>query len=355
MTGKIFLKPKNRFLSDRLFAKCDSCIKPDIYLILADEYAGRDELKNIFHYDNLGFENELKNRGFHITPGSYSNYNYTSFSMASFMNMDYLKNIKLIYKNHKSMIHCLEMINDNMAGNFFKKIGYDIINNSLFSFSHKAAKSKSSFIKNDISLVTSHTFTSRIQRDIAFNFLSFSADQRKKKFRLQKEVQLKTTSEYNNLMLENLNTAINISSSKPRFIYTHLFMPHYPYNFKETGEKNSFEILENEYNQTAYINYLAYSNTIFLQLIDTILHRSPKPPIIILLSDHGFKEFKTQVDPVFYFMNVNAVYLPNRKYNQFYNGMSNVNLFRAILNSEFGQHLPLLKDTAFFMKEKNIE
>ncbi len=103
------------------FFKCNYCTKPDTYLILADEYAGYNQLKNILHYDNSAFEKDLKNRGFHIVTESHSNYRYTPHSIASLMNMDYLKKIKLAYNNRKSVISCLDMINENLVGNFFKK------------------------------------------------------------------------------------------------------------------------------------------------------------------------------------------------------------------------------------------
>ncbi len=156
---------------------------------------------------------------------------------------------------------------------------------------------------------------------------------------------METVLKYNNLMLEKIKTEIASVSSKPRFIYTHLFMPHYPYYFDENGDRNNLTTVGNEYDQNAYKNYLIYSNKVFLQLIDTILKKSSKPPIIILLGDHGFRQFKNQRQANFHFMNLNAIYLPNRDYKLFYNGMSNVNLFRVILNSQFQQELPLLKDS----------
>ena len=38
------------------FINCNNCSKPDIYLIVADEYAGRKELEDIFHFDNSAFD-----------------------------------------------------------------------------------------------------------------------------------------------------------------------------------------------------------------------------------------------------------------------------------------------------------
>jgi hypothetical protein len=70
------------------------------------------------------------------------------------------------------------------------------------------------------------------------------------------------------------------------------------------------------------------------------------------MSDHGFKEFEKPVNEKYHFMNLSAVYFPNGNYFQSYEGLSNVNQFRLLLNSQFGQKLPLLKDSSFFLYEK---
>jgi hypothetical protein len=71
------------------FKPCDACTKPDIYLIIADEYADSASLAAVFQYNNTTFLQELRQRGFQILR-SRSNYNFTPFSMASMFAMDYL-------------------------------------------------------------------------------------------------------------------------------------------------------------------------------------------------------------------------------------------------------------------------
>jgi len=50
-------------------------------------------------------------------------------------------------------------------------------------------------------------------------------------------------------------------------------------------------------------------------------------------------------------MNLNSILLPGKNYNGYYNGMSNINQLRILLNNEFGQKLPLLKDSTIFIAE----
>ena len=87
------------------FTVCDTCSKPDIYLIVLDEYAGAKSLKDLFSFDNTEFEAQLTERGFHVLQNSRSNYNYTPFSMASMLNMHYLRLENTERKKHPMKGH----------------------------------------------------------------------------------------------------------------------------------------------------------------------------------------------------------------------------------------------------------
>src|SRR5690606_2753933 len=65
--GYLVVKSSSNGRKDQLpeeFTKCESCPRPDIYVIIAAEYAGDEQLRDIFGFDNSAFYNELKNRGF---------------------------------------------------------------------------------------------------------------------------------------------------------------------------------------------------------------------------------------------------------------------------------------------------
>ncbi|NIM93570.1 MAG: hypothetical protein GTO18_07650, partial [Anaerolineales bacterium] len=66
---------------------------PDIYYIILDAYAREDTLKEVYDYDNSTFVNALEDRGFYVVDQSRSNYSYTSLSIASSLNMDYVENL----------------------------------------------------------------------------------------------------------------------------------------------------------------------------------------------------------------------------------------------------------------------
>jgi len=128
-------------------------------------------------------------------------------------------------------------------------------------------------------------------------------------------------------------------------------MPHYPYYYDSIGKptpENQLGVNHNP-NKKAYIGYLIYANKKLLDLIDHIFSHSQNPPIVILMGDHGFREFTEKTDAKYYFMNLDAIYFPDRNYSKFYDSLSLVNQFRIILNSQFNQHLPLLKDSTSFL------
>lgn len=331
---------------DNIF-NCSQCNKPDIYFIIADEYAGEKELSDIFHFDNSAFADSLRQLGFFINDSSISNYNYTAHSLASILSMNYLINIEGRNKSKKDRNICHQLINNNPTIDILKLQGYDIKNLSVFMFNNELPPAYSPIILNGKRLLTSQTFLSRFDYDIRFNLVS--------KYKLEPEMR-----RFGNMQLNSVNYLLNETQAEaskkenhPKFVYTHLMMPHYPYLLDKNGNPTSPEmVLEgSQQKQKEYIGYLEYSNKRFLQLIDHILKSSPKPPVIVFMGDHGFRHFTTNIPSKYYFMNFNAVYLPSGNYNMFYKGASGVNQLRILFNSIFNQHLPLLKDSTILVKE----
>jgi hypothetical protein len=134
-------------------------------------------------------------------------------------------------------------------------------------------------------------------------------------------------------------------------------MPHHPYYFDSTGRELPFEQLtEHQKNdRNAYISYLVYTNKRLLALIDHIFQQASSPPIIILLSDHGFRQLPPDVARKYFFMNLIAVLLPGKDYSRFKPMMSNVNVIRSVLNSTFNQQLTMLPDSTIFYEEPQLD
>jgi hypothetical protein len=323
-------------------SECKNCYTPDIYLIIADEYSGYIELKDEFNFDNSAFLDSLKKREFYVVENSFSNYDQTYYSMASMFKMHYLDNLEKDSLSKKDINYCYSVINKNPVTSYLKEHGYQIKNYSIFPLDNQFTTTKQTFLLTGLSFITHETLISKIEADIGYHLIE------KFHFKPAIEANIKTyntTEENNKKLLGLLSTEIHNKSKNPRFVYTHLSMPHYPYYFDKNG--NRYPIQESASlltHKSRYIEYLQYCNTLFLTLIDSIQQHSLKPHIILFMSDHGFRMLPKEKRR-YQFMTINAVFYPDKKYGEFYSGMSNVNQFRIMLNKIFKQRLPLMKDS----------
>jgi hypothetical protein len=328
----------------RQVVACDTCSRPDVYVIVPDEYAGKQELEDIFSFDNSAFENELANRGFRVIGNTTSNYNATVYSLASLFGMHYPELTANHLVTQRDMLLCRNIINQNNTTRFFESKGYSFTNNSFFDFNGiEKAVTKYYFVSKRM-LFTSQTFIERFLKEASFNFFSKKTIQR-----------LETYDLVNDRTVDSLTRQTALSRSKePKFVYCHFTMPHHPYFFDRNGQPFHFSDSVGFYDRLRiqYTEYLQYTNKKLLSLIDHIKQHSARPPVILLASDHGFRQFYRKTDRKYYFMNFMAVHLPSGNYDGFYDGITPVNMFRQILNAQFSQRLPLLRDSTSFILEK---
>jgi hypothetical protein len=325
---------------------CDTCNQEDIHLIILDEYAGEAQLKEVFGFDNSAFVSTLKAKGFYVVDQSRGNYNYTELSTASLLSLDYLQNLN--GKNDNELYHIAStIINNNIFTGYLERLGYGINNFSIFDVNGTPAMN--THFKPKVSLITDQTLWTRLEKDVGFHLL----------YTLKLDFVLKRLNE--NIKKESLypvrimdsvvRTLSNKKGGGPQFYYTHLMLPHVPYYYNKNGQFIGLQrylhpgSLEEE--QKAYLEYLQYCNQKVLQFVEAILKNASRPPIILLMGDHGYRH--ETVERKYQFLTLNAVYFPDRQYKDFYKGMSHVNHLRLLLNNRFRQTLPLLKDTSFYL------
>jgi hypothetical protein len=254
--------------------------------------------------------------------------------------MDYIK-LKEGAQDYGSVSYSYNLIRKNHVMNYLAASGYRFYNCSIFDFDKQPANEYGAFLPYGVKLITSQTFTTRLEKDFHTDILAG---------KFGKALQKKYAYEYmhfNDGVLEQTRNIATRSVDAPKFVYTHLMMPHYPYYFDSSGKALPLEKLAGlrKANPKDYIGYLQYSNKKILGLIDHILAHSKRPPVIMVLGDHGFRHPDMKTDPRYDFMNLNAVYLPDGNYSGFSGNMTNVNQFRVLFNTLFKQQLPLLKDS----------
>jgi Sulfatase len=331
-------EPNNNFVNSS-GATSAQLHRPDIFFILLDEYSGDRLLKEHFKFDNRPFRNFLLERNFFVAANPASNYSYTPFSMAATFDMDYPKWIgKKSEIEAKDYTIAAKQISDSRALQFLRQFGYQVRNYSVFDIQDQQSIFDPGFLALKIKLISHKTMLERIRKAIfwgADNWTGLNAKER--------------ISKGNQKLIELTREASSEISSQPRFIYTHLMMPHPPYLFDSTGkeipsgpQKQTGKITGND-----YLQYLVYTNKVVGKLIDEILLASKGKAVIILLSDHGSREIGKD-DCEMLNSNFSGVYLPGHNYRFYYDSISNVNQFPALFNSLFQSKIPLLKDSCIF-------
>ena len=345
--GLFATRKKEKVVADlsQQLTTCGNCDKPDIYLLITDGYAGDTVLRSYFNYDNSAFISALKSRGFHVINHPISNYNFTVYTIASMFSMDYIRELdreKMV--TQQDIYLSRDLIGKNNFTDFLKKNGYDIENYSFMSPGGTKSRIRLSYFPPKRALFTSQTFVNRFSRNVGYHFPFYTR-------LFYRDIR---NAEYNNRVMDSLlKKTAAIQHSRPRFIFSQLILPHHPYYYDSLGNRrqnlDQSPIVEQE--KSDYIQYLVYTNKRLLNLIDSIQVNSKKPPIIMLMSDHGYRRFAGDQHKDFQFRTLNSIYLPGGDYTGFYDGMSNVNQMRVLLNTQFRQQLPMLKDSSSFLIE----
>ena len=324
--------------------------KPDIYFLLFDAYTSSKCLKEQYQYDNGDFDRFLTEKGFHIAYASRSNYKYTILSMPSIFNMDYLDKLKDVKGGPVAEYYYLsDLIKDNEFMDWLHSIGYDIVNCSIFDLRGHPSPITESLLPLQTRLITDQTFYSRFYRDVGWNFYQFTINPLS-----EEEINLSLNND--NKLIRLVGSASATPSTHPRFIYGHFNIPHPPYYFDKEGRPRKVAApyrATDEDRLQDYLDYLNYTNKRAEELIDTILKNTQGRAVIIFMGDHGLRYHdELGYNPLSFVQNQNAVYFPGKDYHLFYDSISGVNQFRVVLNSLFGQNLPLLKDSIVNVKDK---
>jgi hypothetical protein len=156
----------------------------------------------------------------------------------------------------------------------------------------------------------------------------------------------------NQKIIRSTLQTVSDTSSTPRFIYSHIEMPHPPFYYDGNRKEENKQKLWDQQNRPDIRSYLAYlprTNQVIKEIVNKIIDHAKKPVAIILLGDHGFR---IEQPKPFYFRNLNAVYLSSENYAGFYDSLTNVNEFKLVFNNLFKTSLPLTKDSTSFLFDK---
>jgi len=338
----------------------------DVYFIVVDAYSRADVQKKYLGMDISDFEQELEAIGFAVAKCSNSNYPETYMSMSATLNMDYLEKLdlpagkkKCIFKDCLTKSDLQPFIKRSLVRQKFEEMGYStvtfkIVNPYLdisdadyyFDFSKDT-----SVINKTETVFFYYLFLKTTALRPYLDYLEWQGILKPNAKPMAHEWLPVGTAfsdrNYNQykLTLYNLQSLENVYNLPgKKFVYAHLIITHEPFVFTPDG-KFRYPITADA---KAYRDQVQFANNRLLEIIKTIIKKSPTKPIIILQSDHGWVWGDQRNN------NLSAFYMPDSDNNIIYPEISNVNTFRIIFNEYFGTNYELLPDTTYYYSNTDI-
>jgi len=319
--------------------------KPDVYVIVFDEYMSTPGLRQALNYDNGYVDSFLKQRGFSVQSRSRSNYDLTLFSTASLLNTAYFpvtnaKHAVGVPNLHQSFVR----IYNNRLQDIFTKQGYRICNYSMFEMKDAPALrySEAGFFPYNRSLLTENTFY-----DVVLRSYRLSTEGGKLHFSPSRHYF--QSYNYNQQLAQDLAADAAVKSAKPSFYYVHFYTPHEPFYFNKNHRllsPDSALYVSDRSLPQFYTYNLEYASRKMFEVVNAILTHKKSNAIIVLLGDHGYRNNKLTYNSPLRCANLNAVYFPDRDYRSLYDSVTSVNTVRIVMNKALGTQYQLVPDSS---------
>ena len=338
---------------------------PDIYFIVADEYAHPDSMKEWYDYDNSEFINSLEDKGFFIASQSKTRSSQTPLCLAQILSMEYLTPGMTYDASKKGEGGCWGMITDSdeeypddpiWSDANYRRIAYSRVADFLWARGYEFVYFGCQIGVNrwDVYMEDS--------ADVYFNY--FRETETKWISEFQETLWTTTMlrpfyyylvgnpyeATYRRQTLYTLEHLKEMPEEQgPKFVFVHMMCPHTPIVFGPEGEYISSENRQNLTDKQFYLGQYIFMSTELEKVADALLEKSEIPPIIILQSDHGLRpRCRDPEGPDIgtdeWRKILNVMYLPGMDYSELSESISPVNTFRLIFSHYFGADYPLLED-----------
>ena len=343
------------YFEDHSFSISESGSLPNIYYIILDGYPRNDVLKKHVNFDNSEFTNLLKQRGFHVAENSHTNYSFSSPSISSTMNMNYINFlVDEVGEDSRDYNPILGkdfgLYADNQVIKNFKLMGYKVVKIGLAAtYLHEIPLADLSPCYKTIHLMDNRLFDAVGSTSMIGYFIERWAEEQQRQIILCDFEELPKISGY---------------FEEPVFVWSHIMLPHFPLIFGPNGEpitpgQSLLTMNHPEYTgsgwdiKTQFVQQIQFANKKSIEFIDKILENE-KQSIIIIQSDHGSAfginlQDPTDDDIIQRLSNLNAIYFPDEKYREaLTDDLTNVNTFRIVFNSYFGSDYEMLEDRTYW-------
>ncbi|GAB4092204.1 sulfatase-like hydrolase/transferase [Flaviaesturariibacter terrae] len=316
---------------------------PDIYYVVLDGYTASPVL-GLLGLDNSRTDSFLTRKGFYLAPGAQSAYNFTAFSLSSTFNLDYLQRVDTthLFYDNDYLPAVYSMFRSEWLP-ILRKEGYTCTNLSNFPMQGAPMELPPFDIWFQTSLYRPYNFLDFVNKSIGWHLprrlrirTSFDDDS----FERGRHAQLQ-------VLPQCIRQAVPSVTDAPRFVYAHFLVPHGPFNYDSTGHFRA----QHPEGFPGYLEHIGYANKLLRQTVDDIFRLQPKgrPFLLIVQGDHGVHHREPERRQLFFSV-LSAFYFSDGDYSRLSPGLSNVNTFRVVANTYFGQHFPLLPARTVYLK-----
>ena len=282
-------------------ARMSQVAGPDIYFIIPDGYQRADTLLDSYDYDNSAFIEGLQERGFYVASSSRSNYLNTNYSLNTSLNLMYYHEFpdQILLKSKYDL-------QTNYVSDFLRRLGYEIV---VFDSGSDDTNDQYAdiFVTPKSSQLESEQFINPFEQlllrttaaDLLFQGSSLDAGPGEASDVFAKAVNQELTQRRERITHAFGNLADYGANGDEQLLFSHIFLPHFPFLYGPGGEELQYHQNLNLYwyeiepeNYTEYYTYqLDYLNQAVLDAVDEILAASEGPVVIIVQSDHGDRKF----------------------------------------------------------------
>jgi hypothetical protein len=316
--------------------------RPDIYVIIPDDYERLDVLKQYFGYDDSEFVAQLEQRGFVVSDQARSPYSDSESNIAALLNMDYLTNFPRVLGQNSHDVRLIQRVNeDNRAARLLASVGYQYVHLDTDEVTFAGGNPDISPLAPPDGFMNLWLRKS-ILRQVGgpFGFNQAATDER---FRTSIRSQFSA--------LRSLRPG-----PVPKFVVFHTLLPHDPYVFDAQGRSSTYPVhadgdLYSEAGRAAYVQQLQHTGRELLDSIDAILANATTPPVIVLQADEGFSTepdvFGEAAMMDIRVKGLSAFYLPGHEDAGVPIPPNSVNALRFVFNTYLGTSYEMLPSRSY--------
>ena len=316
-----------------------SAEKPNVYHIILDEYTDNEILTKKFGYNNEKFLEFLNNNGFYMHDKLFSTFGSTVKELNVILNMEYPKKLRWMSEDYESL-------NNNKVMSIFSNQDYSVIEtNSMMRW--KNFSDVDTKLCYDTNFINSEFLDQVLGKSIIRYFLEkYQQDTRRDTVRCT----------------FNVLNEITLKTDGPKYVFSHVYVPHPPFLFGPNGEnvipdRREISGLQSWENPQGYVNQLIYATNEITVVIKNIVKNDPNA-IIIVQGDTGtltgtdiskktMKEIY-QAHSILY-----AVRIPDVEDSDY---MIPVNTYRIIFNNYFNMNYDYLEYHSYLVhNDSNME